>query len=104
MTSTKTILRAGVLALGIAAFSVPAFAQGTGGGAGGASNAPTGSDINDKAVPGDANTGGTYPPHNQYGTTGSGSGANAPGSLPDGNVQPNGGVDTSRPTGPASGN
>lgn len=99
MTSTTTMLRAGLVALGIAAFSAPAFAEGTGAASGGASNTPTGSNLNDQATPGTAATGGTYPPHNQYGTTGSGSAV--PSST--GSAAPSGGINTERPRGPASG-
>ncbi|MEZ5787784.1 MAG: hypothetical protein R3D62_15210 [Xanthobacteraceae bacterium] len=100
MTLTSNMLRAGLLALGVAALSAPAFAQGTGAASGGASNAPSGSNMNNQATPGTAATGGTYPSHNQYGTTGSG--AYVPPNT--GSAAPSGGVNPQRPRGPASGN
>lgn len=82
MKVTSVMLRAGLVALGVAAFAAPGLAQsGTGAGTGGPSNTETGSNQNLQATPGTANTGGTYAPGSSSGgmsgsgmsgTTGSG--------------------------------
>jgi hypothetical protein len=82
MKVTSAILRAGLLALGVAAFAAPGLAQ-TGAGTGGPSNTETGSNQNLQATPGTPSTGGTYAPGSSSGgrsgsgmsgTTGSGMG------------------------------
>jgi hypothetical protein len=68
MSFTKHAVRAGLVALGVAAFATQGLAQtGTGAGTGGPSNTPTGSNQNLQAQPGTADTGGTYAPGSSSG-------------------------------------
>jgi len=110
MSFTINALRAGLVALVVAAFATPGFAQGTGAGTGGASNTPTGSDQNLQARPGTADTGGTYAPGSSSGGM-SGSGMSgdrmAPGTTgtaPGSREAPSSQTDNAAPKGNIGGN
>jgi hypothetical protein len=110
MSFTKHAVRAGLVALGVAALATQGLAQGTGAGTGGASDTPTGSDQNLQAQPGTADTGGTYAPGSSSGgmsgsgMSGSGMSLGTTGAAPASREAPSSQTDNAGPKGNIGGN